>query len=184
MHYFDIIILYFRGREFAFLAKYIMNTARNIIIVLTVAAVVIICGLLNNSAGYAFCCLIEVENQQNIDLFNSMGTSLFLSSLFLIAAAVVALFKKVLIPLVLNIIGSSFYIYTVSELYAIPNTALEKSRTEFLAERHMLTIIVTLLLLALVILNYFDEKNVNKRKKIKEKAAKSNRELTSEEKIL
>lgn len=161
-----------------------MNTARNIIVSLTIASVIIICGFLNISAGYAFCCLIEVENQENIVLFNSMGTSLLLSSLFLITATIIALFKKILLPLILNVIGSAFYIYTVSELYAIPNTAIEKSRTEFLAERHMFTIIVTLLLLVLIIFNYFDETNVNKRKKLKEKSAKDNRELTSEEKIL
>lgn len=161
-----------------------MNTARNIIVALTITSVVIICGFLNISAGYAFCCLIEVEHQENIDLFNSMGTSLLFSSLFLITATIIALFKKILIPLVLNIIGSAFYIYTVSELYAIPNTLLEKSRTEFLAERHLFTIIVTLLLFTLIFFNYFDETNLNKRNKRKEKFTQNNRELTSEEKIL
>ncbi len=186
MHYFDIIILYFHERRICFFkqTKYIMNTARNIIVILTITAVVIICGFLNLTAGYAFCCLIEVENPKNINLFHSMGISLLLSSLFLTISTIVALLKKILISLIFNIIGSAFYIYTVSELYAIPHTALEKSRTEFLAERHMLTVIVTLLLFALIIFNYFDEKNVNRRKLIKEKAVQKNRELTSEEKIL
>ncbi len=162
-----------------------MKTARNFILVLTIAAVIIICGFVNVSAGYAFCCLIEVESQEYIDLFNSMGSCLLLSSLFLSASAVVAIFKKVWIPLVLNIIGSAFYIYTVSEIYAIPNSALEKSRTEFLAERHLITVVVTLLLFALIIFNFLDEKNVNKRKLKKDKkTAQTNRELTSEEMIL
>ncbi len=161
-----------------------MNTLRNITVVLTIAAVIIICGFINISAGYAFCCLIEVENQENIDLFNSMGTSLFVSSVLLITATIIALFKKVWLPLIMNIIGSIFYIYTVSELYAIPSTALDKSKTEFLAERHLITVIVTLLLLALCIFNFFDEKNVNKRSQLKQKSVKDNRELTSEEKIL
>lgn len=162
-----------------------MKTARNFILVLTIAAVIIICGFVNVSAGYAFCCLIEVESQEYIDLFNSMGSCLLLSSLFLSASAVVAIFKKVWIPLVLNIIGSAFYIYTVSEIYAIPNSALEKSRTEFLAERHLITVVVTLLLFALIIFNFLDEKNVNKRKLKKDKkTAQTNRELTSEETIL
>lgn len=162
-----------------------MKTARNFILVLTIAAVIIICGFVNVSAGYAFCCLIEVESQEYIDLFNSMGSCLLLSSLFLSASAVVAIFKKVWIPLVLNIIGSAFYIYTVSEIYAIPNSALEKSRTEFLAERHLITVVVTLLLFALIIFNFLDEKNANKRKLKKDKkTAQTNRELTSEETIL
>lgn len=162
-----------------------MKTARNFILVLTIAAVIIICGFVNVSAGYAFCCLIEVESQEYINLFNSMGSCLLLSSLFLSASAVIAIFKKVWIPLVLNIMGSAFYIYTVSEIYAIPNSTLEKSRTEFLAERHLITVVVTLLLFALIIFNFLDEKNVNKRKLKKEKkTAQKTRELTSEEKIL
>lgn len=162
-----------------------MKTARNFILFLTIAAVIIICGFVNVSAGYAFCCLIEVESQEYIDLFNSMGICLLLSSLFLSTSAVISIFKKVWIPLVLNIIGSVFYIYTVSEIYAIPNSALEKSRTEFLAERHLVTVVVTLLLFALIFFNFLDEKNVNKRKlKKNKKTAQTTRELTSEEKIL
>lgn len=162
-----------------------MKTARKIILVLTIAAVAIICGFINVSAGYAFCCLMEVDSQEYIDMFNSMGTALLLSSLFLVASTVIAIFKKIWIPLIFNIIGSGFYIYTVSEIYAIPNSAIAKSRTEFLAERHLLTVIVTLLLLALIILNYFDENNVQKRMEIKNKKIEhSERSLTSEEKIL
>lgn len=162
-----------------------MNKARNIILVLTIAATIIICGLLNISAGYAFCCLMDVESQKNIDLFNSMGTGLLLSSLFLISATVIAFFKKVWITLIMNIIGSAFYIYTVSKLYAIPNSSLPKDVTEPLAERHLLTIIVTLLLITLAIINYFDESNVKKRLNVKKKKIEQNeRKLTDDEKIL
>ncbi len=162
-----------------------MNTARNIILTLTVAATIIICGFMNISAGYAFCCLMEVESSENIQLFTSMGTGLLLSSLFLILATVIAFFKKVWITLILNIIGSAFYIYTVSKLYAIPNSSLPKEYTEPLAERHLLTVIVTLLLIALVILNFFNETNVAKRVKRKNKKIDLNdRKLTDEEKIL
>lgn len=162
-----------------------MKTIRNITLFLTVASVAIICGFVNISAGYAFCCLMEVESQEYINMFNSMGICLLLSSLFLIVSTIIAFFKKVWIPLIFNIIGSGFYIYTVSKIYAIPNSAIAKSRTEFLAERHLLTIIVTLLLLILVILNYFDEKNVQKRMKAKAKKIEHlERALTHEEKIL
>lgn len=163
----------------------IMKTARNIILVLTIISTLIICGFINISAGYAFCCLIEVEQQQNIDLFNSMGTSLIFSSIFLITATAISCFKKVWIPFILNIIGSGFYINTVSKIYAIPHTQLPKERTEPLAERHLLTVIVTLLLIALVILNYFDKSNVEKRLNAKRKKAEQNeRKLTNDEKIL
>lgn len=162
-----------------------MKTAQNIVLILTIAATIIICGFMNISAGYAFCCLMDVESQEYIDLFNSMGTGLLLSSLFLIASTIIAFFKKIYIPLILNIIGSAFYIYTVSKLYAIPNSSLSKNITEPLAERHLLTVVVTLLLIALVIFNYFDKVNIEKRSKNKKKKIEQNeRKLTDEEKIL
>lgn len=164
---------------------FIMKTARNIVLFFSIATAIIICGFVNLSAGYAFCCLIEVESQEYINLFNSMGIGLLFSSLFLIAAVVIAIFKKIAIPFIFNIIGSGFYIYTVSKLYAIPNTELPETVTEPLAERHLLTVIVTLLLTALVILNFFDESNVAKRINVKRRKVKQNeRNLTSDEKIL
>lgn len=162
-----------------------MKTARNIILSLTIVTAIIICGFMNLSAGYAFCCLMDVDSQENINLFNSMGTGLLLSSLFLILATVIAFFKKVWLPLIMNIIGSCFYIYTVSKLYSIPNSSLPKDYTEPLAERHLFTVIVTLLLIILIILNYFDESNVQKRIDAKNKKIEQNeRKLKDEEKIL
>lgn len=158
-----------------------MKTAHKIILFLTITATIILCGFINISAGYAFF-IIPVKSQEYIEMYNSMGTALLFSSFFLITATIVATFKKVWIPLILNIIGSCFYIYTVSKIYAIPNTALDKSKTEFLAERHLLTVIVTLLLLALTIFNYFDSVNINKR--INRKKQKEERKLTEQEKIL
>jgi len=179
------MLVYFGKGDIAVTAIFIMKTTRNIVLTLTISATLIICGFMNISAGYAFCCLIEVDSQKYIELFNSMGTGLLLSSLFLIIAVVIAFFKKMWIPLILNIIGSGFYIYTVSKLYAIPNTELPETVTEPLAERHLLTIIVTLLLIVLVILNYFDETNVTKRTNAKKKHIEQNeRTLTSDEMIL
>lgn len=177
--------MYFWKGDIAVTAIFIMKTARNIVLTLTIATTLIICGFMNISAGYAFCCLIEVDNQKYIDLFNSMGTGLLLSSLFLITATVVAFFKKTWIPLIMNFIGSGFYIYTVSKLYSIPNTELPETVTEPLAERHLMTVIVTLLLIALIILNYFDETNVAERMKVQNKQREQNeRKLTDKEKIL
>ncbi len=162
-----------------------MKAARTTILVFTIISAAIICGFINISAGYAFCCLMEVENQKNIDLFNSMGNGLLLSSLFLILSTIIAALKKVWLSLILNIFGSGCYIYTVAKLYAIPNTALAKEITEPLAERHLSTVIVSLLLIALSILNYFDETNLSKRINNKyKKDNQKNRNLTDDEKIL
>ncbi len=177
--------MHFEKGDIAFRQFFIMKTARNIVLTLTIVASIIICGFMNISAGYAFCCLMEVESQENINLFNSMGTGLLLSSLFLIIANIIAFFKKVWIPLIMNLLGSGFYIYTVSKLYAIPNSSLSKEVTEPLAERHLLTVIVTLLLIVLVILNYYDKSNIQKRINSKNKKIEQNeRTLTIDEKIL
>lgn len=158
-----------------------MKTARTITLVLCVTATAIISGFINIMGGIGICFFVETSNAT----YKNCGICLFISSAFLILGTIIACFKKVWIPLAANIIGSAFYIYTVSQLYAIPNTLISKSDTEPLAERHLLTVIVTILLLALTVFNYFDEKNVSKRNiKQKEKQDKLNRKLTDEEKII
>lgn len=181
----DIILVYNLKGEFAFEAKSVMKTLRNFVLFFTITATAIISGFINVLGGIALCFFVDVKSQENIDLFTTMGSSLLFSSVFLIFAVVIATFKKIWVPLIFNILGSGLYIYTVSELYAIPNNSLPKTVTEPLAERHLMTVIVTLLLLFLIVLNYFDEKNVNKRKAIMQKKNTENeRQLTSEEKIL
>lgn len=158
-----------------------MKKARTVTAVLCIAAVVIISLFINSAGGFALAFLVESSS----DIFRKCGTALLVSSAFLIAGTVAACFKKVWIPLVLNIIGTACYIYTVSEIYAIPNSMRPKTDTEPLAERHLFTVIVTLLLFALTVFNYLDEKNVSKRnEKRRRKAEKLGQKLSDDEKLI
>ena len=143
-----------------------------------IAAAAIISGYINIFGGIS---IIVV----NYEKYGKIGIALLISSLFLISGIVTAAFQKVWIPAVFNIIGSAAYIYTVSKLYAIPNTLIPKTQTEPLAERHLLTVIVTVLLAALTFFNFFSDKNVQKRQKLREKKiAEQNRALKDDEKII
>ncbi|MDE5993670.1 MAG: hypothetical protein K2G87_11545 [Oscillospiraceae bacterium] len=158
-----------------------MKKARTASLVLCIIAVAIISLFINTAGGFALAFMVESSS----DIFRKCGIALMVSSAFLIAGTVVACFKKVWIPLVLNIIGTACYIYTVSKIYAIPNSLRPKTDTEPLAERHLLTVIVTILLFALTVFNFLDEKNVKKRsekRRLKEEAL--TRKLSDDEKLL
>ncbi len=152
-----------------------MKKARVFTMVLCIASAVIIsCGI-NIMGGIAFC-LNDYEN---------CGIALFISSFFLVFGTVLACFEKVWLPVIFNIIGTASYIYTVSKIYAIPNTLIPKMSTEPLAERHLFTVIVTVLLAVLTVFNFFTDKNVEKRqKKRARKFNKESRSLKDNEKIL
>ncbi len=140
--------------------------------ILCIAAAAIISLFLNVAGG------IGMSITDRADL----GIPLIISSLFLIAGTVIACFKKVWLPIIFNIIGTICYIYTVSQIYAIPNSSSQpKLQTEALAERHLMTVIVTVLLFTLAILNFFDEENTEKRNK---KRRLKNRKLSDNEKIV
>lgn len=159
----------------------VMKKARTASLVLCIIAAAIISLCMNLAGGFALAFMVESSS----DIFRKCGTALMVSSAFLIAGTVVACFKRVWVPLVLNIIGTACYIYTVSEIYAIPNSLRPKTDTEPLAERHLLTVIVTVLLFALTVFNYLDEKNVKKRnekRRLKEEAL--NKKLSDDEKLL
>lgn len=158
-----------------------MKKVRTVTAVLCIAAATVISLFINTAGGYAFAFLVESSS----DIFHKCGIALMVSSAFLIAGTAVACFKRVWVPLVLNIIGTACYIYTVSEIYSIPNSLRPKTDTEPLAERHLLTVIVTVLLFALTVFNYLDEKNVSKRnekRRLKEEAL--NKKLSDGEKLL
>lgn len=155
-----------------------MEKARKISLALCFAAVAIISGWFNIFGGIA---IIIV----NYEKYGKIGIALLISSLFLIAGTVISAFQKVWIPAVFNIIGTVSYIYTVTQLYNIPNTLKPKVKTEFLAERHLLTVIVTVLLAVVTFFNFFSEKNSQKRQERRSrKLAERDRELTDSEKIL
>ena len=152
-----------------------MKKSRNISMILCIAAAAILSGFVNIAGGIALI----------LNDYEKCGIALFISSLFLISGTVFAIFEKVWIPAVFNIIGTVPYIYTVSQLYAIPNTLIPKTATEPLAERHLLTVIVTVLLVMLTFFNFFTDKNVQKRQKRRDKkASERDRALKEEEKIL
>lgn len=159
-----------------------MKKARIVTLVLCIAATAVFSGFNNIMGGIAI--LIQDFSNSAVD-YSFCGTALLISSAFLIAATVLAAFQKVWLPAVLNIIGTGFYIYTVKTFYEIPNDLIPKTSTEPFAERHLLTAFVTVLLAVLIFLNYFSEKNTEKRNKRRaEKHDKNNRKLKDSEKIL
>lgn len=159
-----------------------MKKARIVTLVLCTAAAAVFSGFINIMGGIAI--LIQDYSISAVD-YSFCGTALLISSAFLIAATVLAAFQKVWLPAVLDIIGTCFYIYTVKTFYSIPNELIPKENTEPFAERHLMTVFVTVLLAVLIFLNFFSEKNVEKRnKKRAEKHNKNNRKLKDDEKIL
>lgn len=160
-----------------------MKKARIITLILCIAAAAVFSGFYNIMGGIAI--LIQDYTQSAVGDYSFCGTALLISSAFLIAATVLAAFQKVWLPIILNIIGTGFYIYTVKTFSSIPNELIPKESTEPFAKRHLLTVFVTVLLAILVFLNYFSEKNMEKRnKKQAEKYDKNSRKLKDHEKIL
>lgn len=158
-----------------------MKKARVTVLVLCIAAAAVISGFINIMGGIGFAFLVESAD----NTYRGCGICLFISSAFLILGVILAAFERVWLPAAFDIIGTVFYIFTVKMIYAIPNTLRPKTVTEPLAERHLITVIVTVLLAVLIFLNYFSEKNTAKREKRKaEKYRKENRSLDEHERIL
>lgn len=117
--------------------------------------------------------------------YEKCGIALFASTVLLVAALVFIKFKKSLIPLILTIFGSACYIYTLAVIEAIPNAKIPKEYTEALSAKHFPTISVTVLLILLIIFNFFREEAVQKRlEKRNTRKAERERSLNDDEKIL
>lgn len=117
--------------------------------------------------------------------YDKCGIALFASTVLLVAALVFIKFKKSLIPLILTIFGSACYIYTLAVIEAIRNTKIPKEYTEALLAKHFPTIAVTVLLILLIIFNFFSEEAVQKRlEKRNLRKAERERSLNDDEKIL
>lgn len=158
-----------------------MKKARTAVLVLCICAAAVISGFINIVGGIAFAFRVESADVT----YRNCGICLFISSAFLISGVILAAFEKVWIPAAFDVIGTAFYIFTVKMIYDIPNTLRPKIVTEPLAERHLMTAAVTVLLAVLVFLNYFTEKNSAKReKKRRDKYDRENRGLEDSEKIL
>lgn len=143
--------------------------------ILAVIAEVICCLGLNTLGGAAFI----------MNGYEKCGIALFVSTVLLIAALIFIKFKKSLVPLILTIFGSACYIYTLAVIEAIPNTKIPKEYTEALSAKHFPTIAVTVLLILLIIFNFFSEEAVQKRlEKRNLRKAERERSLNDDEKIL
>ena len=117
--------------------------------------------------------------------YDKCGIALFASTVLLVAALVFTKFKKSLVPLILTILGSACYIYTLAVIEAVPNTKIPKEYTEALSAKHFPTISVTVLLIMLIIFNFFSEEAVQKRlEKRNARKAERDRSLNDDEKIL
>lgn len=133
------------------------------------------CLVLNTLGGAAFI----------MNGYDKCGIALFASTVLLVAALVFIKFKKSLVPLILTIFGSACYIYTLAVIEAIPNTKIPKEYTEALSAKHFPTIAVTVLLILLIIFNFFSEEAVQKRfEKRNARKAERERSLNDDEKIL
>lgn len=142
---------------------------------MAIIAEVICCLVLNTLGGAAFI----------MNGYDKCGIALFASTVLLIAALVFIKFRKTLVPLILTVFGSACYIYTLAVIEAIPNTKIPKEYTEALSAKHFPTIAVTVLLILLIIFNFFSEEAVQKRLEKKNmRKAERERSLNDDEKIL
>lgn len=142
---------------------------------MAIIAEVVCCLVLNTLGGAAFI----------MNGYDKCGIALFASTVLLIAALVFIKFKKTLVPLILTVFGSACYIYTLAVIEAIPNTKIPKEYTEALSAKHFPTIAVTVLLILLIIFNFFSEEAVQKRlEKRNMRRAERERSLNDDEKIL
>lgn len=143
--------------------------------ILAIIAEVICCLVLNSLGGAAFI----------MNGYEKCGIALFASTVLLVAALIFIKFKKTLVPLILTVIGSACYIYTLAVIEAIPNTKIPKEYTEALSAKHFPTIAVTVLLILLITFNFFSEEAVRKRlEKRNLRRAEKERSLNDDEKIL
>ena len=124
-----------------------IKAARTVTLILAIIAEVVCCLALNGMGAIAF---IAHE-------YEKCGYALIISSLLLIAALITAIFKKALLPLILDFFGSAAYIYTLSVLSAIPDTKIPRENVEKLMANHYPTIAVTVLLVILVFFNFFSK---------------------------
>lgn len=156
----------------------IMEILRKASLVLGCAAFAICCLFLNLLGGIA----LYSNNYQNA------GSSLIISVGVLFAALIFAFFRKSifnLLSLVFNIAGTILYIYPISVLNAIPNSAVPRSSIEVLTSRIYPAVSVTILLLTVIFADFFSyERSAERARKKSEKLKERRRSLTDDEKIV
>jgi hypothetical protein len=106
--------------------------------------------------------------------YEEAGYALFASVPILLAGLLFACFRKITLPLILDVIGSGCYIYAMGVIYAIPHEVYPKYMTEPVASRHLPGIIFSILLVILCVINYL----------MKEKKPPERKTLSDSERII
>ncbi|MGN1105894.1 MAG: hypothetical protein ACI4RH_04525 [Huintestinicola sp.] len=142
-------------------------------------------------AAFAVCCLF-LNLLGGIALYTnnyqSIGISLIISIVALLAALVFSFFRKGifnLLSLIFNIAGTLLYIYPIAVLNGIPNSIVPRSSIELFTSRIYPAVSVTILLLTAIFADYFSYARISERAKRKsEKQKERTRSLTDDEKII
>lgn len=142
-------------------------------------------------AAFAVCCLF-LNLLGGIALYTnnyqSIGISLIISIVALLAALVFSFFRKGifnLLSLIFNIAGTLLYIYPIAVLNGIPNSIVPRSSIELFTSRIYPAVSVTILLLTSIFADYFSYARISERAKRKsEKQKERTRSLTDDEKII
>ncbi len=152
-----------------------MKKLRFITIILCSISAIIFCGIINIMGGFGL----------YFNTYEQCGVALFISSSALLIGTFLAIFGKTLFPIILNIIGSFSYIYVLAYLTSAAEKSSASENLQNILNNHYPTIIVTVLLFALIFMNFFTDKNIARRNARKaDKKLKNERELTENEKIL
>lgn len=143
-------------------------------ILLTLALV--ICGLFLNVLG-------GVGLYQNE--YEAAGIALFISTGLFFIGYLLLFADTVIIPIILDVLGTGFFIYPINVLLSISNEKIPKQYTEPLAQRIYPAIIISVLLLLGAIVNIFSPVKVKKREERKiKKYNEIQRPLKEDEKIV
>lgn len=151
------------------------DKAKRVFVVLSVIALVICSLFLNLVGGIGF----------YINGYENIGTALFVSSAALTLSVIFLGKGRMVLPAVFDIIGTAGYAYAIKLILEIPHSKVPKQSTEMFAGRVYPAITVSVLVLIVVIMNYFSDIQKDKREaRRKKKYDKTNRPLKRNEKIL
>lgn len=120
-----------------------------------------------------------------INGYENAGIGLFVSTFFLTLSVLFLGKGRMVLPALFDIIGTAGYIYAIKIILAIPHTKVAKQSTEMFAGRIYPAISVTVLVLIVIIMNYFSPQQTAKREaRRKKKYDRISRPLKNDEKII
>lgn len=155
-----------------------MEITRKILIAAAALGWLICCLFLNGMGGYALI----------INDYRVCGICLLASGGALAVSLLLSVCKKlpaIILSAVFDIAGSALYIYPISVITAIPSTKISKAYTDVIAGRMYPAIIVTALIAVILLLDYLDPANAEKRAAKKQaKLMERTRSLEEHEKII